>query len=109
MLCIREYLPGPWSYRGFKLHEYVMRLVVLLCGGVRALEDIREFGTYEGLRHLCRYDLLPGADAIGVCLSKPGNLKGLKQVNQYLVRGVFARIIPSVFTLDVDATFIETE
>ena len=64
---------------------------MMLCGGGRTLEDIREFGRDDGLRQLCRYDRLPGADAIGVWLSKPGNLKGLKQVNRHLIRGVFAR------------------
>jgi hypothetical protein len=106
---IQEHLPGPGSNRGFKPHEYVLPLVMMLCGGGRALEDIREIQTDDGLRQLCRYDRLPGADAIGDWLRKPGNLKGLKQVNRHLVRGVIARSDQTDFTLDVDATFIETE
>jgi len=107
--CIREYLPGPGSNRGFMPHEYVRPLVMMLCGGGRTLEDIREIGTDDGLRQLCRYDRLPGADAIGDWLRRPGNLKGLKQVNRYLARGVIARSDLTDFTLDVVATFIETE
>jgi Transposase DDE domain group 1 len=107
--CIRENLPGPGSNRGIKPHEYVLPLVMMLCGGGRALEDIREIQTDDGLRRLCRYDRLPGADAIGEWLRRPGNLKGLKQVNRHLARGVIARSTQTDFTLDVDATFIETE
>jgi hypothetical protein len=107
--CIREYLPGPGSNRGLKPHEYVLPLVMMLCGGGRALEDIREIGADDGLRQLCRYDRLPGADAIGDWLRKPGNLKGLKPVNRHLAREVIARSDQKDFTLDVDATFIATE
>ena len=107
--CIREYLPGPGSNRGLKPQEYILPLVMMLCGGGRTLEDIREIETDNGLRQLCRYDRLPGADAIGDWLRKPGNLKGLKQVNRHLARGVIARSDQTDFTLDVDATFIETE
>jgi hypothetical protein len=107
--CIREHLPEPGSNRGLKPQEYVLPLVMMLCGGGRALEDIREIQTDDGLRQLCRYDRLPGADAIGDWLRRPGNLRGLKYVNQHLARGVIARSDQTDFTLDVDATFIETE
>jgi len=75
---IQEHLPGPGSIRGFEPHEYVLPLVMMLCGGGRRLEGIRESGWDDGLRQLCRYDRLPGADAIGDWLRKPGNLKGVK-------------------------------
>ena len=106
---IRENLPEPGSGRGFKPHEYVLPLAMMLCGGGRTLEDIREIEADDGLRQLCRYDRVPGADAIGEWLRKPGNLKGLKRVNRHLARGVIARSTQTDFTLDVDATFIETE
>jgi hypothetical protein len=107
--CVRENLPMPGSNRGLKPQEYALPLVMMLCGGGRTLEDIREIETDDGLRQLCRYDRLPGADAIGEWLRKPGNLRGLKQVNRHLARGVIARSDQADFTLDVDATFIETE
>jgi hypothetical protein len=105
---IKENLPAPGSGHGFKPQEYVLPLVLLLCGGGRTLEDIREFDTDVGLRQLCGFSRLPGADAIGQWLRR-NQLAGLKRTNQFLARQVIARSDQYVFTLDVDATMIETK
>ena len=105
---IRENLPAPGSGHSFKPQEYVLPLVLMLCGGGRTLEDIREIEMDEGLRQLCGFARLPGADAIGQWLRRPGQLAGLKKVNKLLVRQVIARSDKADFTLDVDATMIET-
>jgi hypothetical protein len=107
---IKENLPAPGSGRGFKPQEYVLPLVMMLCGGGRTLEDIREIELDEGLRQLCGFARLPGADAIGQWLRKPEHLKGLKRVNTFLARQVIIRSGgQDDFTLDVDATMIETK
>lgn len=80
---IKENLPAPGSGHGFKPQEYVLPLVLMLCGGGRTMEDIREIEMDEGLRQLCGFTRLPGADAIGQWLRKPANLKGIKRVNQF--------------------------
>ena len=46
---INENLPPPGSGRGFKPQEYVLPLVLMLCGGGRTLEDIREIELDDGL------------------------------------------------------------
>ena len=106
---IKENLPPPGSGNGFKPQEYVLPLALMLCGGGRTMEDIREIETDEGLRQLCGFARLPGADAIGQWLRKPKHLKGLKRVNQFLVRQLIVRSEKNDFTLDVDATMIETK
>ena len=106
--CIEESLPSPGSGRGFKPHEYVLPLVLMLCGGGRTLEDIREIEMDDGLRRLCGFARLPGADAIGQWLRRPGQLRGLKRVNRHLARQVIVSSDRDDFTLDVDATMIET-
>jgi hypothetical protein len=106
---IREHLPAPGSGRGFKPQEYVLPLVLMLCGGGRTLEDIREIEMDEGLRHLCGFARLPGADAIGKWLRRCGQLLGLKQVDEFRARQVIVRSEKNDFTLDVDATMIETK
>ena len=106
---IKENLPPPGSGHGFRPQEYVLPLVLMLCGGGRTLEDIREIETDEGLRQLCGFTRLPGADAIGQWLRKPDHLKGLKRVNQFQARQVIVRSERNDFTLDVDATMIETK
>jgi hypothetical protein len=105
---LRENLPVPGSGRGFKPQEYVLPLVLMLCGGGRTLEDIREIETDEGLRQLCGFGRLPGADAIGQWLRRV-RLSGLKQTNGFLARQLIVRSDKNDFTLDVDATMIETK
>ena len=106
---IKENLPAPGSGHGFKPQEYVLPLVLMLCGGGRTLEDIREIELDEGLRQLCGFARLPSADAIGQWLRKPDHLPGLKQVNRFQARQVIIRSERNDFTLDVDATMIETK
>lgn len=107
---IKENLPAPGSGHGFKPQEYVLPLVMMLCGGGRTMEDIREIEMDDGLRQLCGFTRLPGADAIGQWLRKPDHLKGMKQVNQFQERQVIVRSSgQDDFTLDADATMIETK
>jgi hypothetical protein len=106
---IKENLPAPGSGHGFKPQEYVLPLVMMLCGGGRTMEDIREIEMDEGLRQLCGFTRLPGADAIGQWLRKPAHLKGVKRVNQFQARQVIVRSDKDDFTMDVDATMMETK
>jgi len=106
---IKENLPAPGSGHGFKPQEYVLPLVMMLCGGGRTMEDIREIEMDEGLRQLCGFARLPGADAIGQWLRKPKHLKGIKRVNQFQVRQVIVRSDANDFTLEVDARMVETK
>jgi hypothetical protein len=105
---IKESLPAPGSGHGFKPQEYVLPLVLMLCGGGRTLEDIREIETDDGLRQLCGFSQLPGADAIGQWLRR-SQLAGLKRTNAFLARQLIVRSDKNDFTLDVDATMIETK
>ncbi len=105
---IKENLPAPGSGKGFAPQEYVLPLVLMLCGGGRTLEDIREIERDDGLRQLCGFSRLPGADAIGQWLRRD-QLAGLKRTNQFLARQVIVRSEKKDFTLDVDATMIETK
>ena len=106
---IAEELPAPGSNRGFLPEEYVMPLALMFCGGGRAMEELREIEQDQGLRSLCRFDRIPGADAIGQWLRKARHLRGLKRVNRHLVRQVLAQTKATAFTLDTDATYIETD
>jgi len=106
---IKENLPPPGSGNGFKPQEYVLPLALMLCGGGRTMEDIREIETDEGLRQLCGFTRLPGADAIGQWLRKPKHLQGMKRVNQFQERQVIVRSDKNDFTMDVDATMVETK
>lgn len=106
---IRKHLPTPCSNRGIRPEEYVMPLALMLTGGGQTMEDIRELQEDTGLRKLCGFRRIPGADAIGVWLKAPYRVPGMRRVNDYLCRVIVARSGVTDFTLDTDATLIETE
>ena len=106
---IAEELPQPGSNRGFQPEEYIMPLALMFCGGGRTMEEIREIEQDQGLRSLCHYDRVPSPDAIGQRIRKAKHLPGLKRVNRHLVRQVLAQTKATAFTLDTDATYMETD
>jgi len=106
---IRRRLPTPGSNRGIRPEEYVMPLALMLTGGGRTMEDIREIARDTALRRLCRFRRLPGADAVARWLKAPRRLPGMKKVNEHLYRTIIARSDITEFTLDTDATLIETD
>jgi hypothetical protein len=107
--CLNFNLPSPGSNRGLKPAEYVMPLVLMFCGGGRTLEDIREIERDKGLRKLCGFSKIPSPDAIGQWIRKENHLIGLKKVNEFLAEQIICKSGRNNFTLDTDATLIETE
>ena len=107
--AIKSNLPEPKSNRGLKPAEYVMPLALMFCGGGRTMEDIREIELDQGLRKICGLTKIPGADAIGEWIRKTKHLAGLKRVNEHNCREIVLRSDKNNFTLDTDATLIETQ
>lgn len=107
--CLNFHLPLPQSNRGLKPAEYVMPLVLMFCGGGRTMEDIREIERDKGLRKLCNFSKIPSPDAIGQWIRKEKHLIGLKKVNEFLAEQIINRSGLDNFTLDTDATLVETE
>ncbi len=68
-----RYLPSPCSNRGFKPSVYVDSLVLMLQGGGRSLEDIRELKYEEGLMKLIDIDKIPDPDSVGDWFRRMGN------------------------------------
>ncbi|MBU0672644.1 MAG: IS1380 family transposase [Candidatus Margulisbacteria bacterium] len=107
--AIKANLPEPKSNRGLKPAEYVLPLALMFCGGGRSMEDIREIELDQGLRKICGLTKIPGADAIGEWIRKTKHLAGLKKVNEHNCRKIVLRSDKDDFTLDTDATLIETQ
>lgn len=106
--AITQELPAPGSNRGFRPEEYIMPLVLMFCGGGRKMEQIREIEQDQGLRALCQFERIPSADAIGQWLRRAKHL-GVKRVNRYVGRQMLAQTEMTDFTLDTDATYVETD
>jgi len=105
-------LAVPGSGAGYRASEHVLPLILLLNGGGRSLEDLRQIRDDDGLREVLELKRMPSADATGDWLRRSGasgGLEGLRRVNRRtLKRGLKADGIKG-YTLDIDATGIEAE
>jgi hypothetical protein len=105
-------LAEPGSGAGYGSSEYVLPLVLMLNGGGRSLEDMREIRCDEGLREVLSLERMPSSDATGDWLRRTGvngGLEGLGKVNRKLLKVGLRRDGVKGYTLDIDATGIEAE
>jgi len=105
-------LPCPGSGAGYLPWQFVEPLLLMLHGGGRALEDMRQIRMDTGLRELLRMDVVPSSDATGDWLRRMGagaGLCGLGSVNRQIVRRALNRDATDEYTLDIDATQIVAE
>jgi len=106
-------LPKPGSGRGYKPSQFVIPLVLMLHGGGKKLEDLRELKAETSLRELVEMKELPASCTIGDWLRRMGQdgkgLLGLARVNRHMVSEVLKRESRKEYTLDTDATVIEAE
>ena len=104
-------LPKPGSGRGYKPSQFVIPLVLMLHGGGKKLEDLRELKAETSLRELVEMKELPASCTIGDWLRRMGHdgkgLLGLARVNRHMVSEVLKRESRKEYTLDTDATVIE--
>ena len=70
-----RYLPAPGSNRGFNPSEIVDAVVLMLQGGGRSLEDLRELKNEEGLMKLMGRDKIAEPDTVGDWLRRMGDGK----------------------------------
>ncbi|MEK7777547.1 MAG: IS1380 family transposase [Chloroflexota bacterium] len=106
-------LPPPGSGRGYKPSQFVMPLVLMLHGGGKKLEDLREIKGEVSLRKLLGIKDLPATCTVGDWLRRMGQdgrgLSGLGRVNRHTVAEVLRRDARKEYTLDADATVIEAD
>lgn len=104
-------LPPPGSGHGYKPSKFVMPLVLMLHGGGKKLEDMREIKAEVSLRELLGMKELPAACTVGDWLRRMGqNGKGLSalgRVGLHLTTEILTRDPRTQYTLDTDATLIE--
>lgn len=111
-VLIDNVLPKPGSPRGYRPAAFIEPLVLMLHGGGRSLEDIRQIKNDTGLQTLLNIDAVPSPDAMGDWLRRMGRkagCDGLERVNRTYIRRVLNLESESDFTLDIDATQIVAE
>ena len=108
-----RFLPPPGSNRGYDPSVMVDSLVLMLQGGGRSLEDLRELKHEEGLMKLISRDAIPEPDTAGDWLRRMGDrrsermgLTGLDHVRWKLNERILKRDGITEYTLDADATGI---
>ena len=106
-------LPSPCSGHSYKPSRFVMPLILMLHGGWKKLEDIREIKGEASLREVLGMKELPASCTAGDWLRRMGQgdkgLAGLGKAGQHLTTEILKRDSRSEYTLDSDATVIETE
>jgi len=110
--ALDRHLPGPGSGAGYSASEHVFPLVLMLNGGGRSLEDSREIRRDGGLREILPLERMPSTDATGDWLRRNGTnggLEGLGAVNRGILKRVLKKEKEKEYTLDIDATGIESE
>src|SRR3989337_1586938 len=70
---VERYLPRPGSNRGYSPSVFVDSLVMMLEGGGRSLEDLRELSREEALMTLVGRNQIPDADTAGDWLRRMGD------------------------------------
>ncbi len=103
-------IKGFKSNHSYKPSEFVVPLFLMLHGGGRYLEDIREIACDEALLKILGITAVPSSSAIGDWLRFIGDLenglKGLSRCNQVLIKRGLKKTGLKEFTLDIDATQI---
>lgn len=105
-------LPGPGSGAGYLPSEHAMPLILMLNGGGRNLEDLRQIRDDRGLREVLGLRCIPSSDALGNWMRRCGNndgLAGLAGVNRWILKRALKDDETDGYTLDIDATGIEAE
>lgn len=109
---INQELPSAGSGHSYTPSEFVMPLILMLHGGGKTLEDLRELRGEISLRKLMDMDEMPASCTIGDWLRRMGKnsrgLIGLGRVNAHVVKKILKRDNRTEYTLDHDATIIES-
>jgi hypothetical protein len=109
---VDSYLPKPKSGVGYKPSEYIFPLILMLNGGGRSLEDIRQIRADEALKEMLPLKRIPSTDAMGDWLRRigeHGGLIGLEKLNRTIIKRAMKYDSLTGYTLDIDATGIEAE
>jgi hypothetical protein len=106
-------LPLAGSGHSYRPSRFVLPLIIMFHGGGRKLEDLRELRGEVSLCQLMDMAEMPAACTVGDWLRRMGEnsrgLSGLEKVNAHLVKKVLKKDPRTEYTLDQDATIIESE
>jgi hypothetical protein len=109
---IDKNMPLPESNRGYKAWQYLEPLMLMLYGGGRHIEDLREIAEDKALRKLIGSNMVPSSSTVGDWLRKMGNgigIQSFKQVIDKTIKRALSGDSTNEYTLWSDPTIIEAE
>lgn len=109
---IDSQMPLPGSNRGYGAWGYIEPLVLMMYGGGRHIEGLREIADDKALRRLVGMRAVPSASTVGDWLRRMGNGVGLgrfKHVIEETARRALSLHEATEYTLWSDPTLIEAE
>jgi hypothetical protein len=109
---VERYFPSPGSNRGYAPWLFIQPMLMMVYGGGRHIEEIREIRDDFAVRKLVGMAKVPSLSTFGDWLKRVGETGGseaMEKVNKEVVREVCCRDEEDNYTLDVDATVIEAE
>jgi len=108
---VRAYFPRPGSNRGYEAWAYLEPLLLMLEGGGRHVEDLREIRDDAALRTVVGLRRMPSLSTFGDWLVRMGRrgVRAIVRVGEETAEAIGKRIATPDYTLDVDGTVIESE
>ncbi|MEM3112533.1 MAG: IS1380 family transposase, partial [Candidatus Anstonellales archaeon] len=83
---IESLMPEPGSNRGYRAWQYIEPILLMLIGGGRHIEELREIINDNGLRKLTGMYKIPSPSTVGDWARKRGNGKGQQEIKEVINR-----------------------
>jgi hypothetical protein len=109
---VKNSFPPPGSNRGYEAWSYIEPMLLMLEGGGRHIEDLREIRDDETLRRLVGLSRMPSLSTFGDWLVRSGangGVEAMRGISEEVTGTIWKRLATAAYTLDVDATVIEAE
>jgi hypothetical protein len=100
------------SNRGYPAYCYIEPILLMLTGGGKTIEDLREIHNDTALRKLTGMEKMPSPSTVGDWLRRQGNSEGLqalKKVIDITTKKALSMDKRKEYTLYSDPTIIESE
>ena len=105
------HMPKPLSNRGYRAWRFIEPLLLMIYGGGRHIEDLREIRDDVALREVIGLTDMPSLSTFGdwlIRMGERGGREAMEEVNKEVFRKIVAKCDEKEYTLDVDSTVIES-
>ncbi|MCX8030220.1 MAG: IS1380 family transposase, partial [Thermodesulfovibrionales bacterium] len=82
---VESHMPEPGSNRGYEAWQYIEPILLMLHGGGRHIEELREAIEDEGLRKLTGMNKIPSTSTVGDWLRRQGKGEGLIKLKESVI------------------------